>query len=245
MGDTLGRKERVKSRRVRGMILAAQSEVFKQENVLAERLHGLDKQMERKGDKSVVRLGKKGKLAPRYVGPFEILERTGLVAYRLRLPEELIGAHDTFHVLNLKKCLGSANLHVPLNEIKIDKTLCFFEEPVEIMDREIKIKSRDEISIRRGYCGNHDLSSLCGYCLEAACASGSLHLPLQTRYTLVGAHPSNPKPHQSRHHDEQASATGDSGGEGNMDLLRDDDGNNDGGGEDGGAGDGDRRANDG
>ncbi|GKB82252.1 putative reverse transcriptase domain-containing protein [Tanacetum coccineum] len=53
MGDALSRKERVKSRRVRGMILAAQSEVFKQENVLAERLHGLDQQMERKGDESL------------------------------------------------------------------------------------------------------------------------------------------------------------------------------------------------
>ncbi|GJZ14492.1 hypothetical protein Tco_0550169 [Tanacetum coccineum] len=53
MGDALSRKERVKSRRVRGMILAAQSEAFKQENVLAERLHGLDQQMERKGDESL------------------------------------------------------------------------------------------------------------------------------------------------------------------------------------------------
>ncbi|GJY74150.1 putative reverse transcriptase domain-containing protein [Tanacetum coccineum] len=66
---------------------------------------------------------KKGKLALRYVRPFEILERIGPVAYRLRLPEELIGVHDTFHVSNLKKFLGNANLHVPLNEIKIDKTL--------------------------------------------------------------------------------------------------------------------------
>ncbi|GKA85189.1 putative reverse transcriptase domain-containing protein, partial [Tanacetum coccineum] len=97
--------------------------------------------------KGVVRLGKKGKLAPRYVGPFEILERTGLVAYRLRLPEELIGAHDTFHVSNLKKCLGNANLHVPLNEIKIDKTLRFVEEPVEIMDREIKSLKRSRIPL--------------------------------------------------------------------------------------------------
>ncbi|GKF25939.1 putative reverse transcriptase domain-containing protein [Tanacetum coccineum] len=53
VGDALGRKERVKSRRVRGMILAAQSEAFKQENVLVERLHGLDQQMERKGDESL------------------------------------------------------------------------------------------------------------------------------------------------------------------------------------------------
>ncbi|GJW22748.1 putative reverse transcriptase domain-containing protein [Tanacetum coccineum] len=88
--------------------------------------------------KGVVRFGKKGKLAPRYVGPFEILERIGLVAYRLRLPEELNSVHDTFHVSNLKKCLEDVNLHVPLDEIKVDKTFCFVEEPVEIMDREIK-----------------------------------------------------------------------------------------------------------
>nr|GEW70442.1 putative reverse transcriptase domain-containing protein [Tanacetum cinerariifolium] len=80
----------------------------------------------------------KGKLAPRYVGPFEILERIGLVAYRLRLPEELNGVHDTFHVSTLKKCLADAYLHVPLDEIKVVKTLRFVKEPVEIMDREIK-----------------------------------------------------------------------------------------------------------
>ncbi|GKE25380.1 hypothetical protein Tco_1436892 [Tanacetum coccineum] len=56
----------------------------------------------------------------------------------LRLPEELNSMHDTFHVSNLKKCLADANLHVPLDEIKFDKTLCFVEEPVKIMDREIK-----------------------------------------------------------------------------------------------------------
>ncbi|GJT70640.1 putative reverse transcriptase domain-containing protein [Tanacetum coccineum] len=257
VGDALSRKERVKSRRVRGMILAAQSEAFKQENVLAERLHGLDQQMERKGDESlyfmdriwvllvgsvmdeahasskewnfgddqlrlrwmiylvvladvaenvidaigfeyclasssgwtkssvlwaeigessligldyadkrrkplefevsdrvllrvspwkgVVRFGKKGKIAPRYVGPFEILKRISLVAYRLRLPEELNSVHDTFHVSNLKKCLVDANLHVPLDEIRVDKTLCFVEEPVEILDREIKKLKRRKI----------------------------------------------------------------------------------------------------
>ncbi|GJX18341.1 hypothetical protein Tco_0219173, partial [Tanacetum coccineum] len=68
--------------------------------------------------KGVVCFLKKGKLAPRYIGPFEILERIGPVAYRLRLPEELSSVHDTFHVSNLKKCLADANLHVSLNEIK-------------------------------------------------------------------------------------------------------------------------------
>ncbi|GKF79997.1 hypothetical protein Tco_0235565, partial [Tanacetum coccineum] len=88
--------------------------------------------------KGVVCFGKKGKLAPRYVGPFEILERIGLIAYNLRLLEELNNVHDTFHVSNLKKCLADANLHVPLDEIKVDKTLHFVKEPVEIMVREIK-----------------------------------------------------------------------------------------------------------
>ncbi|GJX70422.1 putative reverse transcriptase domain-containing protein [Tanacetum coccineum] len=228
LGDALSRKERVKSRRVRGMILAAQSEAFKQENVLAERLHGLEQQMERKGDESlyfmdriwvllvgsvmveahasrlrwtiypvlladaaesvrdaigfedwessltglelvqettdklvlvkeklkavspwkgVVRFGKKGKLAQRYVGPCEILKRIGLVAYRLRLPDELSSVHDTFHVSNLKKCLADANLHAPLDEIKVDKTLCFVEELVEIMEREIKKLKRRNIAL--------------------------------------------------------------------------------------------------
>ncbi|GJX84485.1 putative reverse transcriptase domain-containing protein [Tanacetum coccineum] len=90
---------------------------------------------------------KEGKLAPRYVGPFEILERTDRVAYRLRLPEELSSVHDTFHVSNLKKCLADANLHVLLDEIKIDKTLRFVKEPVEIMDREVKSLKRSKIPI--------------------------------------------------------------------------------------------------
>ncbi|GJV04618.1 reverse transcriptase domain-containing protein [Tanacetum coccineum] len=97
--------------------------------------------------KGVIHFGKKGKLAPRYVGPFEILERIGPVAYRLRLPEELSGVHDTFHVSNLKKCLADASLHVPLDEIKVDKTLRFVEEPIEIMDREVKRLKRSKISL--------------------------------------------------------------------------------------------------
>ncbi|GJV54184.1 putative reverse transcriptase domain-containing protein [Tanacetum coccineum] len=97
--------------------------------------------------KGVVRFGKKGKLAPRFVGPFEILERIGPVAYRLRLPEELSSVHDTFHVSNLKKRLADANFHVSLDEIKVDKTLRFVEEPLEIMDHEDKTLKRSKIPI--------------------------------------------------------------------------------------------------
>ncbi|GJR45101.1 putative reverse transcriptase domain-containing protein [Tanacetum coccineum] len=88
--------------------------------------------------KGVVRFGKKGKLAPRYVGPFEIVERVGPVAYQLKLPQELSSVHDTFHVSNLKKCLAEPDVQVPLDEIEIDENLHFVEEPIEIMDRDVK-----------------------------------------------------------------------------------------------------------
>ncbi|GKB62297.1 putative reverse transcriptase domain-containing protein, partial [Tanacetum coccineum] len=84
--------------------------------------------------KGVVRFGKKGKLEPRFVRPFEIVKKVGLVAYRLRLPEELNGVHDTFHVSNLKKCLADPTLQVPLDEIQVDAKLNFVEEPMKILE---------------------------------------------------------------------------------------------------------------
>ncbi|GJV64297.1 putative reverse transcriptase domain-containing protein [Tanacetum coccineum] len=97
--------------------------------------------------KGVVRFGKKGKLAPRFVGPFEIIEKVGPVAYRLDLPEELNGVHDTFHVSNLKKCLADPTLQVPLDEIRVDVKLNFVEEPVEILEKEFKKLKRSRITI--------------------------------------------------------------------------------------------------
>ncbi|GJR56357.1 putative reverse transcriptase domain-containing protein [Tanacetum coccineum] len=88
--------------------------------------------------KGVVRFGKKGKLTPRFVGPFEIIEKVGLVAYRLDLLEELNGVHDTFHMSNFTKCLADPTLKVPLDEIRVDVKLNFVEEPVEILEREFK-----------------------------------------------------------------------------------------------------------
>nr|GEV69148.1 putative reverse transcriptase domain-containing protein [Tanacetum cinerariifolium] len=81
------------------------------------------------------------------VGDQGLLKVVGPVAYRLRLPKELSSMHDTFHVLNLKKCLADANLHVPLDEIKVDETLRFVEEPIEIIDREVKSLKRSKIPI--------------------------------------------------------------------------------------------------
>nr|GEZ99145.1 hypothetical protein [Tanacetum cinerariifolium] len=89
----------------------------------------------------------KGKLAPRFVGPFEITGRIGPVAYRLRLPEELNGVHDTFHISNLKKCLADPTLQMPLDEIQVDTKLNFAEEPMEILEREFKKLKRSRIAI--------------------------------------------------------------------------------------------------
>ncbi|GKA08675.1 putative reverse transcriptase domain-containing protein [Tanacetum coccineum] len=95
----------------------------------------------------VVRFGKKGKLAPRFVRPFEIVKKVGPMAYRLDLPEELNGVHNTFHVSNLKKCLADPTLQVPLDEIRVDAKLNFVEEPVEILEREFKKLKRSRIAI--------------------------------------------------------------------------------------------------
>nr|GEX82264.1 hypothetical protein [Tanacetum cinerariifolium] len=99
----------------------------------------------------VVRFRKKGKLAPRFVGPFEIVEKVGHVAYRLDFLEELNGVHDTFHVSNLKKCLADPTLQVPLDEIRVDAKLNFVEEPVEILERDFKKLKRSRIFIIKGY----------------------------------------------------------------------------------------------
>ncbi|GJR39766.1 hypothetical protein Tco_1215450 [Tanacetum coccineum] len=97
--------------------------------------------------KGVVRFGKRGKLNPRYIGPFKVLAKVGTIAYRLELPQQLSRVHSMFHVSNLKKCKSDEPLAVPLDEIHIDDKLRFVEEPVEILDREVKRLRRSRIPI--------------------------------------------------------------------------------------------------
>ncbi|GKG15196.1 hypothetical protein Tco_0354796, partial [Tanacetum coccineum] len=74
----------------------------------------------------------------RYVGPFKVIEKVGDVAYKLELPAELSKVYNTFHVSNLKKCYADEPLAIPLDGLHFDDKLQFMEEPVEIMDREVK-----------------------------------------------------------------------------------------------------------
>nr|GEV83845.1 putative reverse transcriptase domain, ribonuclease H-like domain, aspartic peptidase domain protein [Tanacetum cinerariifolium] len=97
--------------------------------------------------RGAIRFGKQGKLNPRYIGPFKILERIGPVAYIIELPEELKNVHNTFHVSNLKNCLFDESLVIPMKELQLDDNLNFMEEPVEIVNREVKQPRQSCISI--------------------------------------------------------------------------------------------------
>ncbi|GJT03406.1 putative reverse transcriptase domain-containing protein [Tanacetum coccineum] len=97
--------------------------------------------------KRVVRFGKWGTLNPRYVGPFKVLEKVGVISYKLELPQEPSRVHYTFHVSNLKKCYADEPLAIPLDGLHIDDKLQFVEEPVEIMDHEVKRLKQSRIPI--------------------------------------------------------------------------------------------------
>ncbi|GJR17066.1 hypothetical protein Tco_0965593 [Tanacetum coccineum] len=97
--------------------------------------------------KGVIRFGKHEKLNPRYIRPFQIIEKIGPVAYRLELPQKHSRVHNVFHVCNLKKCLSYDTLVIPLEEIQLDDKLNFIEEPIKIIVREVKQLKRSRIPI--------------------------------------------------------------------------------------------------
>nr|GFA28491.1 reverse transcriptase domain-containing protein [Tanacetum cinerariifolium] len=88
--------------------------------------------------KDVICFGKRGKLSPRYIRPFKVIDRIGPMAYKLELPDKLYGIHDTFHVSYLKKFMATENLVIPLEEIQLDDKLHFIKKSVDVIDREVK-----------------------------------------------------------------------------------------------------------
>ena len=88
--------------------------------------------------KKILRFGRKGKLNPRFIGPYEILERVGPVAYRLALPLELAKLHDVFHVSMLQRYRSDPSHILPVSDIQVQNDFTFEEEPKTILDREIR-----------------------------------------------------------------------------------------------------------
>ena len=99
--------------------------------------------------KGVMRFGKKGKLSPRYIGPYQIVKRVGNVAYELELPSELEAIHHVFHSSMLKKCLGDPSLVVPMESIGVKESLSYEEIPVQILDRQVrKLRTKEVASVK-------------------------------------------------------------------------------------------------
>ncbi|WMV55500.1 hypothetical protein MTR67_048885 [Solanum verrucosum] len=99
--------------------------------------------------KGVMRFGKKGKLSPRYIGPYKIFKRIGNVAYELELPEELAAVHPVFHISMLKKCMGDPLLIIPTEDICIKDSLSYEEIHLQILDHQIcKLRTKEEASVK-------------------------------------------------------------------------------------------------
>lgn len=97
--------------------------------------------------KRFMRFDKKGKLSPRYIGPFEILERIGEVAYRLALPPALLRVHDIFHVSMLKKYFPDSSHFLSYKSLKVDPKLTYKEEPIEILDQKTKVMHNKTVQL--------------------------------------------------------------------------------------------------
>ena len=105
--------------------------------------------------KGVMRFGKKGKLSPRYIGPFEILERIGAVAYRLALSPDLSLIHPVFHVSMLRKYMYDPSHVLEPQTVQLDENLCYQEEPIAIVDRQVKKLRSKEITLVKVIWRNH------------------------------------------------------------------------------------------
>ncbi|XP_059281346.1 uncharacterized protein LOC132035044 [Lycium ferocissimum] len=99
--------------------------------------------------KGVMRFGRKGKLSPRYIGPYEILDRIGLVAYRLALPPRLSAVHPVFHVSMLRRYVGDDSHKIQPEDVELDENLTYEEGPISIIDRQVRqLRSKKVASVK-------------------------------------------------------------------------------------------------
>ena len=95
----------------------------------------------------MIRFRKRGKLGPRYIGPFRVIARAGKVAYRLELPVELSQIHNTFHVSQLRKCVADEKAVVLLEDIQVDMSMNYIERTIAILDRKVKVLRNKEVPL--------------------------------------------------------------------------------------------------
>jgi hypothetical protein len=122
--------------------------------------------------RGVVRFGKKGKLSPRYVGPFRVIGTVGPVAYRVELPPELANIHNVFHVSQLRKCVHDSQHVINYEPLDIQPNLTYNEQPVQILDRKEQQLRTKVIPLVKILWRNHDIEE----------ASWELESDMRTRY---------------------------------------------------------------
>ena len=105
--------------------------------------------------KGILRFGKRGKLSPRYIGPYKIVDKVGKVAYRLRLPSELANIHDVFHVSMLRKYIANPSYILKEHPIQLKENLTYEEHPVEILDRRDQVLRNKVIPLVKVLWRNH------------------------------------------------------------------------------------------
>jgi hypothetical protein len=125
--------------------------------------------------KGVMRFGRRGKLSPRYVGPFEILEKIGAVAYRLALPPNLSGIHNVFHISMLRKYVSDPTHVLESKPLQVQANMTYEETSTRILDRREQVLRNKTISLVKVLWSNHSVEE----------ASWELEESMQEKYPYL------------------------------------------------------------
>ncbi|XP_057529831.1 uncharacterized protein LOC130808371 [Amaranthus tricolor] len=105
--------------------------------------------------KGVVRFGARGKLSPRFIGPYDIMEKVGKLAYRLALPNALVKVHDVFHISQLKRYVAASSHVLDSEALELDESLTYEDQPVRILDKKVPSTRRKDITMVKVLWSNH------------------------------------------------------------------------------------------